>query len=70
MSFLSGIGKALGGIGKAISGIADVFKGIMDSPLGNILKMAFPPLGMASAAMNFAGMLGNVAQGVGGGDNY
>lgn len=70
MSFLDGIGKALGGITKAISGIAQVFKGIMDSPLGGLLKMAFPPLGIASAALNFTDMLGGLAKGVGGGQNY
>lgn len=77
MSFLGGIGKALGGIGdvlggigKALGGIMDAFKGIMNSPLGKILGMVFPPLGMAQGAMSLFGMFGNLAGGVGGGQNY
>lgn len=77
MSFLSGIGKALGGIGKAIGdigkavgGIAKALGGILNSPLGGLLKMAFPPLAAAGAALNLFGMFGSLAGGIGGGQNY
>ncbi|MFI0397145.1 hypothetical protein [Paracoccus jiaweipingae] len=73
MGLFSGIGKALGGIGKVFSGLGQVAKalgGIMNSPLGGLLKMAFPPLGLASGFLNFAGMMGNLAGGIGGGQNY
>ena len=54
MGLLSGIGKALGGVGKIFSGlgnIAKAFSGILNSPLGNLLKAVFPPLGMASGVL-------------------
>ncbi|MDO5621577.1 MAG: hypothetical protein Q4G24_08925 [Paracoccus sp. (in: a-proteobacteria)] len=73
MGLFSGIGKALGGIGKALGGIGKIAKalgGILNSPLGGLLKMVFPPLGMASGVLNFAGMMGSLAGGIGGGKNY
>ncbi|ARJ70444.1 hypothetical protein B0A89_13160 [Paracoccus contaminans] len=67
---LGGVGKALGGIGQALGGLVDAFRGIMNSPLGSILKTAFPVLGVASGALNLFGMFGNLSNGIGGGQNY
>ena len=70
MSFLGGIGKVLGGIGKVVGAIASIAGRIMNSPLGNLLKLAFPPLAGAGAAMSLVGMFGNLASSIGGGQNY
>lgn len=73
MGLLSGIGKALGGVGKIFSelgNIAKAFSGILNSPLGALLKMAFPPLAAASGVMNFVGMMGDLSGSIGGGANY
>lgn len=73
MGLLSGIGKALGGLTKMVSGLGQVAKtlgGILNSPLGNLLKMAFPPLAVAGGVMNFVGMAGSLADSIGGGAQY
>ncbi len=73
MGLFKSIGKVFKGITKAVSAIGNLAKtlsGILNSPLGNLLKIVFPPLGMATGALNFAGMMGDVANQVGGGQNY
>lgn len=73
MGLFSGIKKIAKGIGKIASGlsqIANVFKNILNSPLGNILKMVFPQLGLAQGALSFTSMLGGLGNSVGGGQNY
>lgn len=70
MGLIKSIGNVLGGIGKALGGVAKLVSGIMNSPLGGLLKMAFPPLAGASAVLNLMGMFGNLAGGIGGGSNY
>lgn len=70
MSFLGSIGKVIGGIGKALGGIGKLASSLLNSPLGSLLKLAFPPLAGASAAMNLLGMFGGLAGGIGGGQNY
>ncbi len=70
---LGGIGKVLKGVTGLLNGVSQLMKslgGLMNSPFGSMLAMAFPPLGMASAFMSFSGMLGNLSNGVGGGQNY
>lgn len=73
MGFFSGIKKAVRSVGKALStigNVAKVFSNILKSPLGNILKMVFPPLAMAQGVLSFAGMFGDLAGAIGGGQNY
>lgn len=73
MGLFSSIGKIFKGVTKAVSAIGNLAKmvsGILNSPLGNILKSIFPPLGMMSGILNFAGMMGEVANQVGGGADY
>lgn len=70
MGLLSGIGKIFGGIGKALGGISKLIGGILNSPLGKLLQMAFPPLGLASGAMSFVGMMGDLSSMIGGGQRY
>lgn len=73
MGLFSGIKKAIGGIGKVLSGlgqVANVFKGFLQSPLGGLLMSVFPPAKAAMGFLSFTSMLGGLAQGVGGGQNY
>lgn len=70
MSLLSSIGKVVGGIGKALGGFANLASSLLNSPLGSLLKLAFPPLAGASAALNLLGMFGTLAGSIGGGQNY
>jgi len=73
MGLFSGIKKVLGGVSNILKGvgqIAKAFSGIMNSPLGSLLKMAFPPLNAMSGMLNFASMLGGLGQSVGQGQNY
>lgn len=73
MGLLGGIGKIFGGITKLLGGLGDIaklFSGILNSPLGKLLTAAFPPLALASGALNFAGMVGDIANQVGGGATY
>ena len=73
MGLFSGIGKALGGLTKIVSGLGGIAKalgGILNSPLGNLLKMAFPPLAAAGGILNFVGMAGSLADSIGGGAPY
>lgn len=70
MGLFSAIGNVFKGIGKVVGGLTKVFSGILNSPLGGLLKTVFPPLGLASGVLNFAGMMGNLAGGIGGGQNY
>lgn len=73
MGLLSGISQALGGVGKLLSGLGNIAKalgGILNSPIGALLKMAFPPLAAASGVLNFVGMMGDLSNSIGGGANY
>ena len=77
MGLFSGIGKALGGIADVVGDvlgkvgdIADIGRAFLGSPLGSLLKMVFPPAALAEGVLNFASILGDVGQQVGGGENY
>ena len=68
MGLFSGIGKALGGLTKIVSGLGGIAKalgGILNSPLGNLLKMAFPPLAAARGILHFVRMAGSLAAAAG-----
>ncbi|WBU57178.1 hypothetical protein [Paracoccus sediminicola] len=72
MGLFSGISNALGGIGKAL-GLGQIMKsisGLLNSPFGALMKLAFPQLALASSFLNFSGMMGNLAGGIGGGAEY
>lgn len=73
MGLLSGIGKVFDGAKQVLGGVGQIAKGlggILNSPLGNLLKMAFPGLALAQPMLNFAGMAGDLASGIGGSSNY
>lgn len=73
MGLFKAIGRVFKGITKVVSAVGQLAKalgGILNSPLGNILKSIFPPLGLMSGVLNFAGMMGNLANQIGGGASY
>ena len=79
MGLLSGIGKAIGGIADAVGGVAKGVTGILDQlgiggimngPLGGLIASVFPPAGAVIGGANLLGMIGSIADQVGGGDTY
>ncbi len=69
---LGGIGKLFGGGegGGLFGGLLKAVGGILGSPIGKMLGMVFPPLGIASGAMNMLGMFSNLSGQVGGNESY
>jgi hypothetical protein len=77
MGLFSGIGKAiggvLGGVSNAIGGALGALgplKALLDSPLGSLLAGVFPPAAGVMGVLQMAGMFGNLAGSVGGGQDY
>lgn len=64
-----GLGGLLDGIAD-IGGLADMVKGIMGGPLGGLITAAFPPAAGIMGIVNMVSMAGNIAEQIGGGENY
>lgn len=63
----------LGGLVDAVAdigGLADMVKGIMGGPLGGLISAAFPPAAGIMGIVNMVSMAGDIAEQIGGGENY